>query len=127
MPAQKPQPLASDERFVEVSEMPEWVQPAFEKMQRLNRVQSRMYETALFSPENILLCAPTGSGKTNVALLAIMHEIAKNMREDGTVDLDNFKVVYVAPMKALVSEMVDNFSNRLQHFGINVCYSILSS
>jgi pre-mRNA-splicing helicase BRR2 len=127
VPAQKPQPLASDERFVEVSEMPEWVQPAFEKMQRLNRVQSRMYETALFSPENILLCAPTGSGKTNVALLAIMHEIAKNMREDGTVDLDNFKVVYVAPMKALVSEMVDNFSNRLQHFGINVYYSILSS
>ena len=29
--------------------------------------------------ENLLICAPTGAGKTNVALLAIMHEISKRV------------------------------------------------
>lgn len=30
----------------------------------------------------MLLCAPTGAGKTNVAVLAILHEIGLNRRED---------------------------------------------
>jgi pre-mRNA-splicing helicase BRR2 len=34
-------------------------------------------------------------------------------RRDGTFDLKNFKVVYVAPMKALVTEIVGNFQKRL--------------
>ena len=42
------------------------------------------------------------------------------MNEDGTVRLDQFKIVYVAPMKALVAEMVGNFSKRLKGLGITV-------
>lgn len=71
------------------------------------------------SQENLLLCAPTGAGKTNVALMAILHEMSLHRREDvcmigrsevqGSVDKDKFKIVYVAPMKALVKEMVDSF------------------
>ncbi|KAH9976666.1 hypothetical protein BGW80DRAFT_1111262, partial [Lactifluus volemus] len=38
----------------------------------------------------------------------------------GTFDLDAFKIIYVAPMKALVQEMVGNFSLRLGPFGIKV-------
>ena len=33
---------------------------------------------------------------------------------DGTIDKDSFKIVYIAPMKALVNEMVGNFKNRLE-------------
>lgn len=51
-----------------------------------------------------------GAGKTNVALLTILREIGKHMNEDGTVQLDDFKVIYVAPMRSLVQEMVGNFS-----------------
>ena len=29
--------------------------------------------------------------------------------DQGSVDTDKFKIVYVAPMKALVKEMVDSF------------------
>ena len=36
------------------------------------------------------------------------------------MDLDAFKIVYVAPMKALVQEMVLNFRNRLEPFGVTV-------
>ena len=38
----------------------------------------------------------------------------------GTFDVDAFKIVYVAPMKALVQEMVGNFTTRLAPFGIRV-------
>ena len=51
-----------------------------------------------------------GAGKTNVALLCILREIHKHMNSDGSINLDEFKVIYVAPMRSLVQEMVANFS-----------------
>ncbi|KAK6913571.1 DEAD/DEAH box helicase domain [Dillenia turbinata] len=120
VPALKPKPLADDEKIVKISTMPEWAQPAFSGMTQLNRVQSKVYDTALFSAENILLCAPTGAGKTNVAMLTILQQIALNRNQDGTINKNNFKIVYVAPMKALVAEVVGNLSGRLQHYGIEV-------
>ena len=100
--------------------MPEWAQPAFKGMAQLNRVQSKVYESALFTAENILLCAPTGAGKTNVAMLTILQQIALHRNEDGSFNHSNYKIVYVAPMKALVAEVVGNLSNRLQHYDVKV-------
>ena len=48
----------------------------------------------------MLVCAPTGAGKTNVALLTILHEIKKNMEEQGVLKREELKIIYVAPMKA---------------------------
>ena len=45
-------------------------------MKSLNVIQSRLYESAFNSNENLLVCAPTGAGKTNIALLAILQTIA---------------------------------------------------
>ena len=120
IPALKPQPFNDDEKLRAIEEMPEWAQPAFAGMKTLNRIQSRVYECALLSPENMLLCAPTGAGKTNCAMLTILHEVGLHRQRDGTIDTSAFKIVYVAPMKALVSEIVGNLSNRLKSFGINV-------
>jgi pre-mRNA-splicing helicase BRR2 len=120
VPALKPKPFADGEELVKISDMPDWAQPAFEEMKTLNRVQSRVYQTALFQPDNLLLCAPTGAGKTNVAMLAILHELGLNRNDDGTYNLSGFKIVYVAPMKALVAEMVGNFSKRLKSYGVSV-------
>jgi pre-mRNA-splicing helicase BRR2 len=108
------------EKLVSIAELPPWCQPAFEGMEKLNRIQSRMQDAALLGSENLLLCAPTGAGKTNVAMLCMLHEIGQRIREDGSLDLDSFKIVYVAPMKALVQEVVANFGRRLQSFGITV-------
>ena len=129
-----------------ISSLPSWAQQAFSNYRSLNRIQSRLAETALHTDENLLLCAPTvsekfrtpsflpplfplwlpshfllflvplpppplqGAGKTNVALLCILREINKHMTPDGTINLDEFKVIYVAPMRSLVQEMVANFS-----------------
>ena len=51
-----------------------------------------------------------GAGKTNVALLSILREIGRNTGDDGVINTEAFKVIYVAPMKSLVQEMVGNFS-----------------
>lgn len=108
------------EKVILIPELPKWAQKGFAGMERLNRIQSRIYETAMNTPENMLLCAPTGAGKTNCAMLTIMREIGLNLREDGSVNTDAFKIVYVAPMKSLVQEMVLNFGKRLEPYGMTV-------
>ncbi|XP_047979849.1 DExH-box ATP-dependent RNA helicase DExH12-like [Salvia hispanica] len=120
VPALKPKPLADNEKLVKISDLPDWAQPAFRGMSQLNRVQSKVYDSALFSPENILLCAPTGAGKTNVAMLTILQQIGLNRNSDGSINHSNYKIVYVAPMKALVAEVVGNLSNRLEPYGVKV-------
>ncbi|KAF8377969.1 hypothetical protein HHK36_031358 [Tetracentron sinense] len=120
VPALKPRPLAPGEELIKISAMPDWAQPAFKGMTQLNRVQSKVYETALFQAENILLCAPTGAGKTNVAMLTILQQIALHRNPDGSFNNSNYKIVYVAPMKALVAQVVGNLSDRLQHYDVKV-------
>ena len=53
-------------------------------------------------------------------MLTILNELGKHRLPDGTFDLDSFKIIYIAPMKALVQEMVGNFSTRLQPYDIKV-------
>ena len=62
------------------------------------------------SSPSLLLSLPQGAGKTNVALLCILREMHKHMNSDNSVNLDSFKVIYIAPMRSLVQEMVANFS-----------------
>lgn len=120
VPAPKPKPMDAKERLVPISSLPDWSQPAFAGIESLNRIQSRVYPKAMGSDENILMCAPTGAGKTNVALLSMLREIGKHHMADGQIDLEAFKIVYVAPMKALVQEMVQGFGKRLACYGISV-------
>ncbi|CAI8023511.1 U5 small nuclear ribonucleoprotein 200 kDa helicase [Geodia barretti] len=120
VPALKPKPFDVKESLKAIVELPKWAQAAFSNYRSLNRIQTRLQETALHSDENILLCAPTGAGKTNVALLCILRELHKHMNPDDTVNLESFKVIYIAPMRSLVQEMVANFSKRLVPYGVTV-------
>ncbi|KAJ3695012.1 hypothetical protein LUZ60_000389 [Juncus effusus] len=120
VPHLKPKPFKPGEEMVKISDLPAWARPAFEGMKQLNRVQSRVYDSAFNHVYNLLLCAPTGAGKTNVAMLAILNEIGRHMRDDGSIDNNAYKIVYVAPMKALVAEVVGNLSHRLKSYGVNV-------
>eukprot|EP00047_Mylnosiga_fluctuans_P022270 m.116969 g.116969 ORF g.116969 m.116969 type:complete len:2124 (+) comp9197_c0_seq4:160-6531(+) len=120
VPPLKPRPFDSHERLVPIATLPEWSHPAFGGFTELNRMQSRLYKTAMHTGENLLLCAPTGAGKTNVALLTMLYEIGKHRNEDGSINKDDFKIIYIAPMKSLVQEMVGNFTKRLEPFGLAV-------
>ncbi|ORX98893.1 Sec63-domain-containing protein [Basidiobolus meristosporus CBS 931.73] len=121
VPAPTPKPLGEDEKLVPINTLPEWSQVAFPGATSLNRIQSKLYPTAFGEDENVLLCAPTGAGKTNVAMLCVLRELSKFRDEaTGIIDIDAFKIIYIAPMKALVQEMVLNFSKRLEPFGVKV-------
>lgn len=107
--------------LISITSMPEWARGPFGTTNQLNKVQSKCYPSAFEDDGNMLICAPTGSGKTNVAMLTILREIGKNRNpETGELDLDAFKIVYIAPLKALVQEQVGNFGKRLEPYNIKV-------
>jgi len=123
--------IVSDEKLIPITDLPAWTHAAFKGMEKLNRIQSKMCDVALRSSENLLLCAPTGAGKTNVAMLAMLNILGQHKKKvlkskEGEIDkeelydLKSFKIVYVAPMKALVQEVVKNFSRRLEPYGVSV-------
>ncbi|KAM0015529.1 putative RNA helicase [Helianthus debilis subsp. tardiflorus] len=121
VPALKPDPLSAEEKLVKISAMPHWTRMAFDGLTELNRVQSKVYATALFKSDNILVSAPTGSGKTNVAMLTILQQMGLHRNEDDSFNHSDYKILYVAPMKALAAEVVRNLSNRLtQQYGVTV-------
>lgn len=90
---------------------------AFSGTDSLNPMQSTVFDTAFHRRENMLVCAPTGAGKTNVAMLTLMaHFRDVGLVGDGEKsNLDaGTKVVYIAPMKALAQEVVEKYSSKLK-------------
>lgn len=43
----------------------------------------------------------------------MMREIFKHINDDGTINVDEFKIIYIAPMRSLVQETVGNFGKRI--------------
>ncbi|GAB4820015.1 hypothetical protein N2152v2_007061 [Parachlorella kessleri] len=119
VPAVKPGAPPPGERLVPIADLPDWAQLAFPGYKALNRIQSRIYQAAFTSNTNLLVCAPTGAGKTNIAMLSVLREVGANMRH-GVIQKADFKVVYVAPMKALAGEVTTNFRKRLEPLGLVV-------
>ncbi|XP_061631431.1 activating signal cointegrator 1 complex subunit 3 isoform X4 [Phyllopteryx taeniolatus] len=120
IPPNEPMPIGFEEKPIYISELDEVGQLVFKGMKRLNRIQSLVFETAYNTNENLLICAPTGAGKTNIAMLTVLHEIRQHLQPGGVIKKDEFKIVYVAPMKALAAEMTNYFSKRLEPLGITV-------
>ncbi|KAF2085665.1 Sec63-domain-containing protein [Saccharata proteae CBS 121410] len=121
VPAPKPRRDPNDPPDMPVAELPDWARQGFGTSKNLNRIQTKCYPTAFNDDGNMLICAPTGSGKTNVAMLTMLREIGKHRNpETGEINLDEFKIIYIAPLKALVQEQVGNFGKRLEPYGIRV-------
>ncbi|RPB19872.1 Sec63-domain-containing protein [Terfezia boudieri ATCC MYA-4762] len=123
VPAPKRKHDPSEPKLIPITSMPEWARTPFSisGTKELNRIQTKCYPAAFEDDGNLLICAPTGSGKTNVAMLTILREIGKHRDElSGRIKLDDFKIVYIAPLKALVQEQVGNFGKRLEPYGIKV-------
>ena len=120
VPALRPKQFGEEEKLVLIESLPEYAQGAFDGFKSLNRIQSKLKPVCLDTDENVLLCAPTGAGKTNVAMLTILRAMKPYIAEDGTINADAFKVIYIAPMKSLVQEMVGNFGKRLAAYNLKV-------
>lgn len=93
---------------IEIKELDDFAQAAFRGYKSLNRIQSRIFQTVYHTNENILVsslflnmrislkwifafnisevffvhlqvCAPTGAGKTNIAMISILHEVRNHL------------------------------------------------
>jgi ATP-dependent DNA helicase HFM1/MER3 len=62
-----------------------------------NAVQSKCFAAVYKSDDNIVMSSPTGSGKTAILELAICRLI-------GSLNTDQYKIIYQAPTKALCAE-----------------------
>lgn len=120
IPAAKKMAPPGEGESVRIEELEPWAQRAFLGTQRLNRIQSAVFKCAYNSIENMLVCAPTGAGKTNIAMLAFLRLVKSNLLVGDVIDKAAVKAVYIAPMKALAQEVVAKFSERLAPLGLVV-------
>ena len=127
IPAPKTGTLGKHQDLVQISSMDGLCQRTFIGYKALNRMQSLVYDIAYRTSENMLICAPTGAGKTDAAMLTILNAISHNISPspqeqynatDFVVNLEDFKIVYVAPMKALAAEVTEKLGKRLGWLGI---------
>lgn len=127
IPAGKTGTLGAGRRLLPIAEMDGLCRRTFQGYKSLNRMQSLVYPVAYKTSENMLICAPTGAGKTDAAMLTILHTVSQyvtpNPFEDPTatdfaVATGDFKIVYVAPMKALAAEITGKLGKRLAWLGI---------
>jgi pre-mRNA-splicing helicase BRR2 len=103
-----------NEDLIRIEDLSESERKAFGDLKTLNYIQSKIYKRAMSSDHSLLICAPTGAGKTNIALLTMLREILKHPLPDRAgFDTSKFKIIYIAPIKALVQEIVENFTKRL--------------
>ncbi|KAL5337905.1 Sec63 Brl domain-containing protein [Aspergillus crustosus] len=96
--------------LVPVRELPDKYRTLFE-FPIFNAVQSKCFPTIYKGDDNIVLAAPTGSGKTVIMELAICRLL-------NTLKDEQFKVIYQAPTKSLCSERLRDWSKKFQVLGL---------
>ncbi len=67
--------------LIAISSLPVWAQKAFGSTTHLNTIQTKVFPAAFQSKRNLLISAPTGSGKTNIAMLTVMSEISHHITD----------------------------------------------
>ncbi|XP_054272516.1 uncharacterized protein LOC128992802 [Macrosteles quadrilineatus] len=73
-------------------------------------------DVILQTDEQLVVAAPTGSGKTVLFELAIVRLLQKI---DQMENFQDFKIVYMAPVKALCSEKYQDWVDKFSRLGIN--------
>ncbi|KAH9814645.1 Sec63 Brl domain-containing protein [Melampsora americana] len=95
-------------RLIPVSKLPEPYKKIF-PFQSFNLIQSKILPTVYESEANVVVTAPTGSGKTVVFELGILRMLEYD---------SSAKAVYMAPTKSLCSERFQDWTTKLATLGV---------
>ncbi|MBV06240.1 MAG: DEAD/DEAH box helicase [Candidatus Woesearchaeota archaeon] len=95
--------------------VPDFVIKKFQEqnISKLNPGQIKAIQHGLLDNKNLLVCTPTGSGKTAIATLAITKRLEETKG----------KAVYLVPMKALANEKYNDYKNLLKDTNYQVAIS----
>ncbi|QSZ37064.1 hypothetical protein DSL72_009156 [Monilinia vaccinii-corymbosi] len=105
-------PMAHGIQLVSPHELPDRFRQVF-PYELFNAVQSKCFAPIYKTNDNIVVSAPTGSGKTALLELAI----CKLVESYGS---GQFKIVYQAPIKSLCSERMRDWTKKLSHLNLTV-------
>ena len=102
----------SEEVRVENLDIPERIKEDYieEGITELNPPQRDAVNSGLMDGEDMIVAAPTASGKTFIAELAMVNQVVK---QDKTA-------VYIVPLKALASEKYQDFSERYENLNVRI-------
>ncbi len=87
-----------------------WIEQESETLLPVQETSIREY--GILEGKDLLVSAPTSSGKTFLAEIAAIHTIYQRQ-----------KVIYLLPLKALAEEKYANFSEKYEDFGIDIVIS----
>ncbi|MBC5793544.1 MAG: DEAD/DEAH box helicase [Nanohaloarchaea archaeon] len=97
---------------VENLELPENIKTDYIEsgITELNPPQKKAVDAGLMDAEDMIVAAPTASGKTFIAELAMVNQVVKG----------GGKAVYIVPLKALASEKYEDFSERYEDLNVSI-------
>ena len=86
-------------------------------MVQFTPIQEKAVPLLLGEHENALLLSPTGSGKTEAALLPLLHRLQK-MKEKR--ELFGFYILYITPLRALNRDVFKRIEELCNHLDLTV-------
>ncbi|KAJ4888233.1 ATP-dependent DNA helicase MER3-like protein [Raphanus sativus] len=103
-----------------VSDLPPNFRSAF-SFRYFNSLQSECFPLCFHSDINMVISAPTGSGKTVLFELCILRLLSKSISGDGRFlhAKGALKTVYISPSKALVQEKLRDWNQKFNSWGIS--------
>ncbi|KAK8947099.1 hypothetical protein KSP39_PZI006477 [Platanthera zijinensis] len=92
-----------------------------------NSLQSECFSGCFLSDINMVISAPTGSGKTALFELCMLRLFLRFLSPEGKFNHEKgvLKTIYIAPSKALVQEKLRNWNMKLPTWGIS-CLELTS-
>lgn len=103
-----------------VSDLPDPLRSTF-TFRYFNSLQSECFSACFHSDINMVISAPTGSGKTVLFELCILRLLSKFISQEGRFNhtKGTLKSIYISPSKALVQEKLRSWNQKLGSWGIN--------
>ncbi len=92
--------------------LPDFFKEHYQKFSSLNPIQQKAIEAGLLDEKSIVACAPTASGKTLIATMALCNTLGKG------------KTIYLVPLKALANEKYKEYKALLEKTDYKVGISI---
>ncbi|XP_048327605.1 DExH-box ATP-dependent RNA helicase DExH17 isoform X7 [Ziziphus jujuba] len=102
-----------------VSDLPAPFRSTF-SFRYFNSLQSECFPVCFHSDVNMVVSAPTGSGKTVLFELCILRLLSRFISEEKFFHVKGtLKTIYIAPSKALVQEKLRHWNQKFGSWGIN--------